>query len=523
MNIKKLLPILFLASTLFAHSAAPKTDSKSSKKEIKTFRGIYADESTDGIYNPERGLRLEVAIDLATEGDVWDPKNFTQVDHKLISESKAYQSDSITLVQSYFYLHKYSEKDLDETAFKNMNTYFNALRTLGKKAVLRFAYETGWGSDGPKKEIIYRHTKQLKPIIEANLDVIAVMQAGIIGAWGEWHSSRHGHENNPETMKAIIEHIMDMTPKNRFVQIRVPKYKNLISKDSPLYNRIAFHDDMIIIKPHVWDGDMHEGTEAFAQIVKESPYVPVDGEMPWGEWSISDKTEGPEAGWIIDGTTTARQLFLEHFTSFSVTHNYKEFKSGKTGKYSMMHWKETPISIDYLKSQNMPISSCYFQNSDNSKVERNVFDYIRDHLGYRLELQKLTLDSKLNRNTEAIIDLSLINRGFSTLFNEHPIYFVMIDNSGKVYEFQTDADVNTFQPYNPNDNTKTPLVHNIKGKLNLKTLPKGEYKLGLWIPDGDQRLKHNNRYSIRCANGDVQWWSSPDQKYGVNILTTIKL
>ena len=44
------------------------------------------------------------------------------------------------------------------------------------------------------------------------------------------------------------------------------------------------------------------------------------------------------------------------------------------------------------------------------------------------------------------------------------------------------------------------------------------YSLGLWIPDGSARLQYDNRFAIRCANGDTQWWVSPDGKYGVNIL-----
>ena len=41
------------------------------------------------------------------------------------------------------------------------------------------------------------------------------------------------------------------------------------------------------------------------------------------------------------------------------------------------------------------------------------------------------------------VEISLINRGFSTLFNEHPVYLVLIDESGKVCHVAlTDANVN---------------------------------------------------------------------------------
>ena len=78
-----------------------------------------------------------------------------------------------------------------------MDTYFNKLRELGKKAVLRFAYETafmGRAGSGPTLEDVLRHMEQLKPFLAQNTDVIQVVQAGFIGAWGEWHSSFHGLE-----------------------------------------------------------------------------------------------------------------------------------------------------------------------------------------------------------------------------------------------------------------------------------------------------------------------------------------
>lgn len=490
-----------------------------------TFRGIYADDPAgkEGLYNPERGFRLEIAVDIASQKDVWNPKQFPDITGHLQSESTAYASDSISLVQSYFYLTGFVGKSLSEEAFTTMDTYFNELRKLGKKAVLRFAYETdfmGRASSGPTQEDVLRHMEQLKPFLAKNVDVIQVVQAGFIGAWGEWHSSLHGLENTEAGKRTILEKIVWMTPENRMVQVRVPAYKNLIEKGSKEYNRISFHDDFIIIKPHKWDGDMHEGTPYFNQIVDESPYLAVDGELPWGTWSMNEDRDNPEAGWIVDGKATARQLFLQHYTSLSAIHNYKE--RATTDKYSMIYWKETPIDETFLQENQMPFSANYFKNRDGSPAERNVFDYIRDHLGYRLELQQLKIEGKPTAGKEMSLDLSLINRGFSTLFNEHPVYFVLIDEQNQISEFLTGTNIHDFQPYDPNDAERTPLLHHINGKITLpQNLKAGKYKLGLWIPDGSDRLKYNSRYAIRCANGDMEWWNSSDQKYGINLLTEL--
>ena len=104
---------------------------------------------------------------------------------------------------------------------------------------------------------------------------------------------------------------------------------------------------------------MHEGTPKFDQIVAESPYLVVDGELPWGFWSVGADPDSPSAGWIIDGVQAARRLFLQHYTSLSVIHNYKEqhpnnrFDENNPPEYSMVVWKKTMITEDSLLQHHM--------------------------------------------------------------------------------------------------------------------------------------------------------------------------
>jgi hypothetical protein len=405
-----------------------------------------------------------------------------------------------------------------------MQVFLDKLRSLGMKAVLRFAYETGNGGraeSGPTKEDVLLHVKQLKPFIEANKDVIYVLQAGFIGAWGEWHSSFHGLEKSDEMKRNILSAVCDITPQGRFVQVRVPAYGNLLKDDTARYKKISFHDDFIVIKPHSWDGEMSEGTSNHHQMVRESPYLVVDGELPWGTWSAHRDADDPDSGWLIDGNEAARRFFLQHFSSLSATHNYKEGTAND--KFSMIYWQETPIGEEFLKENKMPVPDAYFRKKDGTKVERTQFDYIRDHLGYRIELQQLKTNPVWKRGSANQIEISLINRGFSTLHNEHPVYLVLTDATGKVcHKTLTAANVNDWQPYNPVDTVhKTPLVHHITTQTVLpETLQAGTYRLGLWIPDGSETLMYNPKFAIRCANSDTEWTVN-DEGYGVNNLITI--
>lgn len=496
-------------------------------RQTLEFRGISVDDTNgeNGLYNPSRGFRLETAVDVLHEKDT-PTKELTELSAK-------YASDSVSLAQSYFYLTYLIDKKLSEENFQTMQAYFDELHKLGKKAVLRFAYERdfmGRAAVGPTGEQILSHLDQLKPFLEKNKDLILVVQAGLIGAWGEWHSSIQGLENSEETKAAVLEKLLSVVPQERNVQVRLPEFKNLLKDKPELYKRLSFHDDFIVIRPDRWDADMHEGTPKFDQIVEESPYLVVDGELPWGFWSVGADPDSPSAGWIIDGLQVARRLFLQHYTSLSVIHNYKEqhankkFDENNAPEYSMIVWKKTMITEDSLRQHRMPVSDGYFEKKNGEKVKRNMFDYIRDHLGYRIELQSLQLPEKLEMGKENMLNLSLRNRGFATVFGEHNVCFVLISDKGEVVEFPTNANPMDWQPFEPKDSTCTSLVHPVDLSLTLPTsLTPGTYKLGLWIPDASDRLMYNPRYAIRCANGDTDWWISEDGKYGVNVLTAVEV
>lgn len=487
--------------------------------KIIEFAGMYADDhqGSEGLYNPGRGFRLETIVDVVENKD--------QPTKILTTEAEKYKSDSVSLVQSYFYLTYTLGKDLTEENQAVMQAYFDQLEKMGMKAVLRFAYEKdfmGRTAVGPTLEQALTHLDQLKPFLEKNKHLILVIQAGIIGAWGEWHSSVHNLHKSDESKRTILKKIMEIVPEDKMVQVRVPTFKNLLKDEPNLYNRISFHDDFIVIKPDPWDNDMHDGTALFNQIVAESPFLIVDGELPWGYWSVGKDQDAPTTGWLIDGHEVARRLFLQHYTSLSIVHNNKEEENAP--EYSMVVWKKTPLSEDFLKQNKMPVSANYFVKHDGTKAERNVFDYIRDHLGYRIELQKLTFPKKLIAGEDVSLEIELINRGFATVFGDHKFYIVLMDENKNITELSVNVNFTDWQPNQPGDKTYTPLIHKINALVKLpSTLSPGIYKLGIWIPDGSEQLKYNHRYAIRCANSDVEWYVSIDRKYGINTLTDIHI
>ncbi len=147
--------------------------------------------------NPDRGLRMEVYLDVATGNGLWGSANVDAIE-QLRKEVALYETDAPRLVQVYFYLHGYKDKDLDQAAYDKMDAYFEALEELNLKAVLRFAYiwdETRPLQLEPSVAQTISHIRQLKPFIEKWESRIHVLQAGIIGAWGEWDAAARGRLN----------------------------------------------------------------------------------------------------------------------------------------------------------------------------------------------------------------------------------------------------------------------------------------------------------------------------------------
>ena len=84
--------------------------------------------------------------------------------------------------------------------------------------------------DAPRDRVL-AHIAQLKPVLQANADVIATVQVGFVGAWGEWYYTDHfGDQDNVGATqiadrKAVVEALLGSLPATRTVQVRTPTWK----------------------------------------------------------------------------------------------------------------------------------------------------------------------------------------------------------------------------------------------------------------------------------------------------------
>ena len=111
--------------------------------------------------------------------------------------------ENITVIQRIYTIPQFINSPLSNNFLNIVEADFNTARDGGAKLVLRFSYtDYQNGEDAPLDRIL-EHIEQLKPLFQKHYDVIAYIEAGFIGAWGEWYYSSN-NLNNTQDRRAIL-------------------------------------------------------------------------------------------------------------------------------------------------------------------------------------------------------------------------------------------------------------------------------------------------------------------------------
>lgn len=496
----------------------------SCQNQVIQFRGIRPDDSTgkEPLLNPERGLRLEHIMKVHDLANPYHPVNFFDLSSNL-EKDELYYSEKTKLTQVYFYLTSYMGISIPEQAFRNMQLVLDNLKKSGYKAILIFAYRYDDTCPYETYADIKKHLGQLKPFLQKNESLIFAVQAGFLGLWGEWHST--GLDNSPYHKKVVIRDILQAIPASRKMQVRETAYKTdaagFIRRTAtgpieyfPLnteeYNRIGFQNAYLVLDqgPYAkWDYRWPD--EDYFLVKKEALATVVDGEMPYNgqdPYDFNELAYGNRGGW------KAIQRMKEHvYSSFSVVHNYR---------LNINAWKRQAISRDHFHNEKMAVGEDYFLDRQGQPVTRSAYEYIRDHLGYRFQLKEASIPMQINRGDSAVFSIELKNFGFAPLINKRPVYLVLIDEQNNVSEILTSADPRNWLP--AQSETDAGYTINQAAFVNTGFKP-GTYKVGLWLPDDGAELRYNTDYAIRFANGNMEYWKDPAERYLVNIIGNCRI
>ena len=469
------------------------------EKTFRTFRGIAPSDANgrDGLLNPERGFRFEIGI-----GKI--PSDLARLPRVDQWPFPRFKKEGVTISQAYCYLTQFHSSDISDEKIAAIEADFERARREGFKFVLRFAYECdGVKSDGPTAERILAHIRQLTPVIRRNIDVIHVLQSGWIGLWGEFHTSVHGIEKDPGAVESIISATLDMLPEGSFTMMRRMLYRSTFLKRIGAYKPIT-PETAWSMEPQARIGFFNDGTLAnwgdggtftekpygepgepeFDEVANDGRYLPIDGELFWaGQYSRTDFACGIRA--IV-------RFHRHHYTTFSHVHGFSGLDSNPI-PWTIDGWKVTPITRKELDFYGIQYDPAYFEGVPY----RTAYEFIRDHLGYRLAATKASFSASIVPGGAFEASVTLRNYGFAVPVKPRTAFFVIVGADGSAVELPTGYDCHALQP---RDDAGAAATHEIAFAGTLPaSLPPGPHRIGLWLPDISESLRYRPEYAIRLA------------------------
>lgn len=398
--------------------------------------------STEDFMNPERGFYLHIDT----------PGSLTA------GNISGAVSKGHSVVLAAVDLGDFRSGPLSADFLNRLNQSFENVRKGGVKAIVRFAYDYCACPDAPLN-VVLGHIQQLKPFFTENADVIAYVQAGFIGMWGEWHSSSNGLDSDANKLK-IRDALMDAIPSSIMIQFRYPpdfpKWYNAPLAANQAFTgttqaRTAFHNDCYLAN----NTDLGTFPKGLTDPLKDytnkmTEFVPFGGE-----------TCGTS-----EGSSQLRMSCADIL---------------REGKF----FHQTYLNL------------YYDANFHARWKSEGCFNEVSRTQGYRFQLDKASHPTCVPRGSSFTVDVGLHNVGWSRIFSpRHLVIVLRHKTSGATITGAGVADMRALPPQ-----SSAPVNLHVTVKVP-DTAAAGQYDVLIGMPDVWETTSKDPRYSVRFANGN---------------------
>lgn len=406
---KKILTFIALAMALtctFLSACGTKEKPQSYVQELN-----YT-ESSEKIDNPDQGFYRPIYVRMTEEGASYN-KN-------IVTDATRLYHLRIDISAFSAAVNGTADKPLSGAALNGLEELLTFLKEKDKNAVVRFAYDPSYNGAKDKEPALHtilEHIEQVCPVLNKYESTITAIEAGLVGPWGEMHSSAIA---NAENITPIVDKLLKKTKKIP-VLVRTPKmiynYLGITLDDAENYTidtkedayRLGLYNDGYLGS----NTDLGTYTDREREIrflSRQTDHLPYGGEVVIPDSPLHD----------ID-------VCLPEMQEINLSYLNEEWNNNVIDK-----WKNTY----YTQSS----------GTDELYYGKTAFEYIQNHMGYRFVLKNSTLSytSKLNKLG---VELKLENVGFGNLNKGKQAQLIITDESGAVAftkpvgEFYGDAEV----------------------------------------------------------------------------------
>ena len=386
------------------------------------------------------------------------------------------ENEGISLILMIYYLKDFIDSPISSVALSNIETNFNTMREAGVKCVLRFAYT--WNQNSPPFDppvaMAETHISQLTPVLRSGSDVIAVVQAGFIGVWGEWYYTTNFGFPNPDFDKRnkVVDGLLTALPDRKMIQLRTPVLK---------YGICAIDHNDVVTAETAFSGTKtsrigHHNDCFLANETDYGTYVDIETDKAFLE---------------------AETLFLPMGGETCNPSSYSEC-ANSLEQMQRFHWS-------YLNSD-------YHLTVLNEWVVNGCMPDIKKKLGYRFVLDEGQFTDEAKPGGCFSVDIKLTNQGWAAPFNLRDVEIILkkIDGDEKYW---------IRLPENPQfwlPEEQDTISHIIKLP---ETISEGSYQIFMNLPDPEPDLFDRPEYSIQLANQNT--WD-PETGYN-DLLSTLEV
>ena len=349
------------------------------------------------------------------------------------------------------------------------------VRAAGFKLIPKFAYH--WvhdvtGDEDASAAIIADHLEELRPILADNEDVIAFMEEGFVGYWGEWHDSVAGHVD-PGTLdlsasgRRVFGQVADLLPTRPWAARYAEQVMQVFPE--PLTPDAAY------------GGSRQSRVGLFNAGFRSTP-------SDFGSWSSFDPVrESDQKAYAVVQTRYTVQSGEPAGVPDETQREYALSASGlladlETFGYDALAVNQTDAVRDgqYAAWQ-----------------REGAFDEADRRLGYRYRLVSSELPTDLGAGAPFGVSVVVANDGWSGIYNPRAIEIVLRPVSGGVdvrLPVVTPRDVRALLP-EPGTERRLFLPTTLPAEIVAD-----DYEVFLNLPDSAPRLRERPEYGIRFAN-----------------------
>ncbi len=442
------------------------------------------------MYNPDRGFRTDLKVYVDEYIDYADDMN--KLVEKLGSAYKIYfdkLKEPCSLAFAYICLDEWNREELSEEALNVVRGIFEYARIRKYKLYVSFYYNDDYGiswmaSEENKQkldsvcadqETILKHIDQLAPIVAEYKDCCFSIKNGFIGFVGEWADD---YQYPKVDYDLITKEIVDKlcAPNGLYFSHRLPEYTVSVKEKYPDwenvkyigFNNCAFYGEQSNYGWHSADFQLGDKDGWWEYICNNGAYFPVTGEL----YTSSSMNR-------YNAIVTGKQAILELAHHWHVSLSFWHCKYDCTSDLIniMETWEEQTITTEWLDEQGIIYDPNWFLDESGNKVQRNCYEFIRDHLGYKIVADKIDLKTEGGK-IKASMDFK--NYGFSAAFNLASGFAILDENYNVISEVNA-GDPTTWYSHDPDNYKSTEVLsHNISAELEIPE-EKGKYYVAFYL------------------------------------------